>query len=95
MVEFLVILFDFVSAVGIIAVAYIIYRKFVGPPAKPDSGHATAYEEGFSDAVKYFGLKKLYEEDPVLRERMQEVFGEAGITHRIKELLDRPPENKR
>jgi len=82
-----VVLFDLMSAVGIITVAYLLYKKFFGSNAAKDRTRETAYEEGFSDAVKYFGLKRIYEEDPILQRRMEAVLGEAGITHRIAELL--------
>lgn len=83
----LVLIFDLLSAVGIIAVAYLLYKKFFASPPARDTTRETAYEEGFSDAVRYFGLRKLCEEDPVLKRRMEAVFTEAGITHRIDELL--------
>ena len=82
-----VLLFDFISAAGIVVVAYLLYRKFVGPSTSRNQLSETAYEEGFSDAVKYFGLKKLYEEDKMLRKHMEEALGEAGITNRITALL--------
>lgn len=83
-----VLLFDLISAAGIIAVAYLLYKKFFKQSSSKDSAKETAYEEGFSDAVKYFGLKKLYQDDPVLKRRMEAVFGEAGVTHRIAALLE-------
>ncbi len=87
-----VLLFDLLSAIGIVAVAYRLYKIFFTPPATKDKTRETAYEKGFSDAVRYFGLKKLYEEDQVLKRRMETVFTEAGITHRIDELLDKAQE---
>jgi hypothetical protein len=83
-----VLLFDLISAAGIITVAYLLYKKFYRPGSTKERARETAYEEGFSDAVKYFGLKKLYEDDPVLKRRMESVFGEAGVTHRIAALLE-------
>jgi len=85
----LVLIFDLLSAVGIIAVAYLLYKKFFASPPARDTTRETAYEEGFSDAVRYFGLRKLYGEDPALRNRMEQVFTEAGINHRIDEVLDK------
>jgi hypothetical protein len=82
-----VLLFDFLSAAGVIAVAYLLYKKFMGPSPSRNQLRETAYEEGFSDAVKYFGLKKLYEDDKALKRHMEEAFGEAGITNRITALL--------
>jgi hypothetical protein len=84
-----VLLFDLISAVGIIAVVYLLYRKFVGPSPSRNQLRETAYEEGFSDAVKYFGLKKLYEEDKTLRRHMEAAFGEAGISNKITALLSK------
>jgi len=61
----------------------------VVPSPKKNKIRETAYEEGFSDAVKYFGLKKLYEDDPLLKQRMQEVFGEVGVEHKFGHIIDR------
>ncbi len=85
----LILLFDFISAVGIVVVAFLLYRRFIGPNRSRNQLRETAYEEGFSDAVKYFGLKKLYDDDKMLRKHMEEAFGEAGITNRITALLGR------
>lgn len=81
-------LLELISAAAMIAVAYLLYKKYFSAGPTKDSTRATAYEEGFSDAVKYFGLKKLYEEDPILKRRMEAVLGEAGVTHRIAALLE-------
>jgi hypothetical protein len=90
-----VLLFDLVSAAGIVAVAYLLYKKFFRADPAKEVQRETAYEEGFSDAVKYFGLKQLYQEDPILRRRMESVFGEAGISHRIAALLEQSDEHAR
>ncbi|MBI4964149.1 MAG: hypothetical protein HY913_12790 [Desulfomonile tiedjei] len=84
-----VLLFDVLSVIGVIAVAYLVYKKFFASPPAEDKTRQTAYEEGFSDAIRYFGLRKLYKEDAALEQRMNSVFGEAGINHRIDGILDR------
>jgi hypothetical protein len=77
----LVLIFDFIAAVGVIACAFLIYRSVKGKEGvEPNE---KAYTRGFNDAVKYFGIKKLYSEDPELYKHMQEVFADAGIEHRI------------
>lgn len=81
------VLFDLLSAVGVIACAYLLYKKFFTQQAPVAPRENTAYEEGFSDAVKYFGLRKLYEEDEALQRRMESVFADAGINHRILSLI--------
>lgn len=86
--ELLVILFDLVAALAVCAIAYMLYRKFVAPPQAQDRTKEIAYEEGFSDAVKYFGLKKLYDDDPELKQRMNQVFSEVGVSHRLSDLLE-------
>lgn len=84
----MVIIFDFLAVLGIVAIAYVLYRKFVAPSPSKDRAKQIAYEQGFSDAVKYFGLKKLYEDDAFLKERMIQVFGEAGTLHRLLDALE-------
>ncbi len=85
--EALIIILDLIAAVAVISIAYILYRKFVVPSPKKDKIREIAYEEGFSDAVRYFGLKKLYRDDPVLKQRMNEVFNEVGLPHKFSNLL--------
>lgn len=77
--ELLVMIFDVIAAVAVCYLAWMLYKKFVAPVPSKDRTADIAYEEGFSDAVKYFGLKKLYKDDPELKERMDEVFAEAGV----------------
>jgi hypothetical protein len=79
----LVLLFDLFSAVGVITCAYLLYQKYFAADSVEAPRVNTAYEKGFSDAVKYFGLRKLYEEDEALKRRMESVFADAGISHRI------------
>jgi hypothetical protein len=64
---------------------YVLYRAFFSqaPPKK------SPYEQGFEDAVRYFGLKKLYEEDKQLAARMTEVFDEAGLRQRMEKTVER------
>jgi hypothetical protein len=81
-------LVDLVAVVAFCAIAYILYRRFVVPSPRKDRIRETAYEEGFNDAVKYFGVKKLYEDDPALKQRMQEVFSEAGVPHKYEGIID-------
>ena len=82
----LVVLFDFLA---VAAVIYILYRKFVAPSPKKAQSREIAYEEGFNDAIRYFGLKKLYEDDPELKQRMNEVFSEAGVSHKYLDASER------
>jgi hypothetical protein len=89
-----VLIFDLISALGIIAVAYILYKRFFSSAPSGDEVRNRAYEEGFSDAVRYFGLKKLYEDDAGLRRRMEEVFHDAGLSHRIIELMGKSTGNR-
>jgi hypothetical protein len=83
----LIIIFDLIAAVAVIGIAVILYRKFVAPSPTRDKVREIAYEEGFSDAVRYFGLKKLYSDDPMLTQRMNEVFREVGVPHKFSDLL--------
>ena len=85
--EALIIVLDLIAAVAVIVIATILYRKFVVPSPKKDKIREIAYEEGFSDAVRYFGLKKLYRDDPALKQRMSEVFNEVGVPHKFSHLL--------
>ncbi len=80
---------DFLLLMGIVWAGVALHRWYARPATSLDSVRETAYEEGFSDAVRYFGLKKLYEEDRHLRERMEQVFGEAGIHHKISTFLNK------
>lgn len=86
--EIIVIVLDLVAAVAVSAIAYILYRKFVVPAPKKDSIRDAAYEEGFSDAIKFFGLNKLYRDDPSLKHRMKDVFRDAGIEHRLARVIE-------
>ncbi len=86
--ELLIIIFDLVAAAAVCTIAYILYRKFVVPSPRKDKIREAAYEEGFNDAVKYFGLKKLYEDDPFLKQRMNEVFDEVGVPHKYAQVID-------
>ncbi len=70
---------------------YLVYRAFFS--AKPTK--ESPYEQGFEDAVRYFGLKKLYEEDKELAARMSQVFDEAGLESRFEKTLNRVTGNKR
>jgi len=83
------IILDLLAVLALPAIAYILYRKFLAPTPSKDKIAELAYEEGFSDAVRYFGLKKLYEEDQALKHRMNEVFDEAGVTHKFADILGR------
>jgi hypothetical protein len=79
----MVVILDFlIAALAVGAIGYILYKKFAAPVPQKDRLRDIAYEQGFSDAVKYFGLRKLYEDDPFLRERMTQVFSEAGVPHK-------------
>ncbi len=82
-------LVDIVTIIVLIAFCYIVYKRFftMGDINTPQTN--TEYEQGFTDAVEYFGLRKLYEEDQDLKNQMQQVFGEAGIHHRMSEMLDK------
>jgi hypothetical protein len=64
---------------------YVIYRAFFSQTAPKKS----PYEQGFEDAVRYFGLKKLYEEDEQLAARMTKVFDEAGLKKRMEKTAER------
>ncbi len=66
----------------------MLYRKFLASSPGKDSIRETAYEEGFNAAVKYFGVKKLYEDDPALKQRMLEVFSEAGVPHKYEGIIE-------
>jgi hypothetical protein len=80
----MVVILDFlIAALAVGAIGYILYKKFVAPAPQKDRLRDIAYEQGFSDAVKYFGLRKLYEDDPFLKERMNQVFSEAGVPHKF------------
>ena len=82
----LVVLLDFLA---VVAVAYIVYKKFVAPSPKQAQSTEIAYEEGFNDAIRYFGLKKLYEDDPELKRHMNQVFDEAGVSHKYLDTSER------
>jgi hypothetical protein len=88
----LVLILDFVAAVAVCAIAYILYKKFVSPTPQEDKAVEIAYEQGFSDAVRYFGLRKLYEDDPFLKDRMNQVFAEAGAPHKLLKVFQ--PEDR-
>jgi hypothetical protein len=75
------------SVIGIGTICYLVYNRFFKVPADVQQASSSSYEEGFSDAVKYFGLKELYRESKDLRYHMQTTFADAGIHHRITELL--------
>lgn len=81
-------LLDLVGVAAFCLLAYLLYRKFLVPRPGKDSIRETAYEEGFNDAVKYFGVKKLYEDDPALKQRMLEVFSEAGVPHKYEGIIE-------
>ncbi len=81
-------LLDLLAVAALCLIGYILYRKFVVPSPRKDSIRETAYEEGFNDAVKYFGVKKLYDDDPALKQRMLEVFSEAGVPHKYEGIID-------
>lgn len=70
---------------------YLVYRAFFSQKVPKKS----SYEQGFEDAVRYFGLKRLYEEDKQLAARMTEVFDEAGLKQRIEQNLDRARAGKK
>lgn len=80
--------FDLIAAAAVCAIAYILYKRFVAPGPGKDKMTEIAYEQGFSDAVKYFGLKKLYKDDPELKQRMNEVFSEAGAQHKLSKAIE-------
>lgn len=84
----IILIVDIIAAAAVCAVAYILYRKFIVPTPKRDELRQLAYEEGFADAVRYFGLRKLYEEDDYLRKRLDQVFSEAGVSHRFAAVLE-------
>jgi hypothetical protein len=77
--ELMVAIFDLIAVVAVCSIAWILYKKFVAPAPPKDRTTDIAYEQGFNDAVKYFGLKKLYKDDPELKQRMDEVFTETGV----------------
>ena len=77
--ELMVAIFDLIAVVAVCSIAWILYKKFVAPAPPKDRATDIAYEQGFNDAVKYFGLKKLYKDDPELKQRMDEVFTETGV----------------
>jgi hypothetical protein len=81
-------LLDVVAIAAFCLIAYMLYRKFLVPSPGKDSIRETAYEEGFTDAVKYFGVRKLYDDDPALKQRMLEVFSEAGAPHKYEGIID-------
>lgn len=95
MAELLVIILDLVAAAAVCAIAFILYRKFVVPSPNKDRIREAAYEEGFRDAVKYFGLKKLYADDPLLKERMSEVFSEVGVPHKYGHVIENVHETEK
>ncbi len=86
--ELLIVVFDLIAAAAVCAIAYILYKKFVVPGSAGDKTKEISYEQGFSDAVKYFGLKKLYSDDPELKQRMNDVFSEAGAHHKLSKALE-------
>ena len=81
-------LLDLLAVAALCFAGYMLYRKFVAPSTGKNSIRETAYEEGFNDAVKYFGVRKLYEDDPALKQRMLEVFSEAGVPHKYEGKID-------
>jgi hypothetical protein len=84
----LILLLDLIAALAVSAIAYILYKKFVAPSPQKNRLADIAYEQGFSDAVRYFGLRKLYEDDPFLKERMNQVFNEAGTPHKFLDVFE-------
>jgi hypothetical protein len=83
------VILDLLALLAVPAIVYILYRKFVAPTPSKEKIAELAYEEGFRDAVRYFGLKRLYEEDRELNQRMTEVFDEAGVPHQFADMLAR------
>jgi hypothetical protein len=83
------VILDFlIAALAVSAIAYILYKKFVAPSPQKNRLADIAYEQGFSDAVRYFGLRKLYEDDPFLMQRMNQVFNEAGTPHKLLDVFE-------
>jgi hypothetical protein len=87
--ELLVVIFDVIAAAAVCYIAWMLFKRFVAPTPSRDKAADIAYEQGFSDAVKYFGLKKLYKDDPELKQRMDEVFSEAGVPEKLSQASEK------
>jgi hypothetical protein len=93
--ELLVVIFDVIAAAAVCYIAWMLYKRFVAPAPSRDRATDIAYEQGFSDAVKYFGLKKLYKDDPELKQRMDEVFSEAGVPDNLSHASEKEVKRNR
>jgi hypothetical protein len=74
----LLLLGDLLIIFGVCLGAVIIYKKIFSP--KRSEKETKAYEQGFHDAVLYFGLDDLYNNDEKLKSKMIESFNLAGIS---------------
>jgi hypothetical protein len=72
------VILEILVVAGAAALIYFLYQNFFGKAKK------SPYDQGFEDAVRYFGLKKLYEEDVELAARKREVFDHAGLEDKTK-----------
>jgi hypothetical protein len=69
---------DLLVIVGVFAGAYFLYKKLFGP--KKSEQEIKQYEQGFHDAVLYFGLEELYKNDQNLQSKLEHSFEVAGIS---------------